>query len=691
MFMGLIRNNLLKIINPQLRLLVVLLLVVSALSFQVQLVRADDYIVEFQDGLNGYGGTLDTFIWASEPDVDHSNSITIVQEEFPGDELRSLLRFELSSIPADATITSAELQFYVSEEGEGFDMHRMLVSWNETDTYHSIGDRQFYPDNVDAEGTVAASWPGAIGYTGIITIPVITSTIQGWIDGTLSNNGWLMIASDPGDGQEIYSSEYTTTTDRPKLTVGYSLNESPTDITLSSSTVAENSAINTVVGTLSSSDPDTGDIFIYTLVDGTGGTDNDSFNIISGNSLVTLAVFDFETKPSYSIRIRTTDQGGLYYEEAFTITVSDENESPTDITLSSSTVAENSAINTVVGILSSSDPDADNTFSYRLVDGSGGADNGSFNIITGTSLITLAVFDFETKPSYLVRIRTTDQGGLFFEKEFTLTVSDVNDAPIITGQVTLSTPKNASLEISLADLTVMDQDDTYPTGFTLTVLAGINYTLIGNTITPSTDFIGTLTIPVKVNDGLVDSNTFNLSVNVTNLRALTITNIYGQTVTLQAFFDPAIINKTINFTLNSAVACSGTTNSNGRAICNTTLLADVGTYPTGVGAVFLGDADYPPSSATAQLIVLPRDLTVTANSGQYKLFGSPDPVFTYTFSPNNLPIEFSGLLSRVSGEAIGDYNITVGSLSAGPNYEISFNSDKFSIIGYKIFLPLVLK
>ena len=86
---------------------------------------------------------------------------------------------------------------------------------------------------------------------------------------------------------------------------------------------------------------------------------------------------------------------------------------------------------------------------------------------------------------------------------------------MITGQNTLSTSQNTGLMITLADLTVTNTDNIYPTGFSLTVMAGTNYTLVGNTITPATDFTGILTVPVKVNDGAADSNIYNLSVSVT--------------------------------------------------------------------------------------------------------------------------------------------------------------------------------
>jgi hypothetical protein len=97
-------------------------------------------------------------------------------------------------------------------------------------------------------------------------------------------------------------------------------NDQPTDIALSVSTQNEGSAINSIIGAFSTTDQDTGNTFTYTLVSGTGSTDNASFNI-SGANLRNSSVFDFETKSSYSIRVRATDQGGLYTEKVFTITV----------------------------------------------------------------------------------------------------------------------------------------------------------------------------------------------------------------------------------------------------------------------------------------------------------------------------------------------------------------------------------
>jgi len=100
----------------------------------------------------------------------------------------------------------------------------------------------------------------------------------------------------------------------------FAADQAPTDIGLSSASIPGNMPTGTAVGTLTTSDPDTGDSFAYTLVPGIGDTDNASFTI-SGNSLQTAAIFNSKLKNSYSIRIRSTDYGGLFVDKNFTISI----------------------------------------------------------------------------------------------------------------------------------------------------------------------------------------------------------------------------------------------------------------------------------------------------------------------------------------------------------------------------------
>ena len=118
-------------------------------------------------------------------------------------------------------------------------------------------------------------------------------------------------------------------------------NESPTDITLVGSTVPETASIGTAVGTFETTDSDSGDAFTYALVSGAGSTNNDSFRVLE-NSLQTNVTF--ASSDTQSIRVRTTDQGGLSYAQSFTITVSEVdvfNDTPTLDAISDVRINEN--------------------------------------------------------------------------------------------------------------------------------------------------------------------------------------------------------------------------------------------------------------------------------------------------------------------------------------------------------------
>jgi hypothetical protein len=95
-----------------------------------------------------------------------------------------------------------------------------------------------------------------------------------------------------------------------------------TGINLSGSSVPEFRPVGTLVGTLSSTEAGS-HVFTYSLVSGTGSTDNASFTI-SGNQLLTNDAFDFVAKSSYSIRVRTTDETGQTFEQPFIISISDD-------------------------------------------------------------------------------------------------------------------------------------------------------------------------------------------------------------------------------------------------------------------------------------------------------------------------------------------------------------------------------
>ena len=251
----------------------------------------------------------------------------------------------------------------------------------------------------------------------------------------------------------------------------------PTDLTLAPSTVAEDVAIGTPVGIVSTTDPDISDTtFTYAVVDTATFPDNLAFSIDPNTGQLTVAAaLDVDTRPTniYSIQVSTTDPSGRSYVETLGITVTNVNEAPTDLDLAPKAVNENVAPGTVVGLFSSTDPDVgDTVFTYTLVDTVTFPDNAAFTVDPATKQLKVnAALDFETKPTYSIRVRSTDAGGLFYEETLTISVNNLDETipgggvPIIdlNGAVTgingsAAGAAGESIQLVSADATLTDAD-----------------------------------------------------------------------------------------------------------------------------------------------------------------------------------------------------------------------------------------
>ena len=108
------------------------------------------------------------------------------------------------------------------------------------------------------------------------------------------------------------------------------VNEDPTDITLTGSSVDENAGAGTTVATLSTADVDAGDTHTYAITNDPSGF----FEIVGNEVRVAAgATIDFETDQNHDITVETTDSAGNTYSEVITVNVNDLNEAPTDITV----------------------------------------------------------------------------------------------------------------------------------------------------------------------------------------------------------------------------------------------------------------------------------------------------------------------------------------------------------------------
>ncbi len=210
------------------------------------------------------------------------------------------------------------------------------------------------------------------------------------------------------------------------------INNPPTALTISSTSVAENQESGAQIGTFSTIDLDTIDTHIYTLVEGDGSEDNISFTI-SGTNLLSAVVFDFETKNSYSIRVQTDDSNGGIFVQNFTITINnidlengDVNTSPIAIALSNTAINENALLGTLIGLLTTTDADASDIHSYTFASGNGDDDNSFFSL-SNDSLFVSGILDYETDSLLNIRIQTDDGQGGTFQKTFVIKVNDIDE------------------------------------------------------------------------------------------------------------------------------------------------------------------------------------------------------------------------------------------------------------------------
>ena len=196
------------------------------------------------------------------------------------------------------------------------------------------------------------------------------------------------------------------------------------------------------------------------------------------------------------------------------------NLAPTDIMLLNSSVPGGRPAGTTVGNLVTLDPDCANMFTNNLVSGTGGDDNASFSI-SGSTLKTAVSFNYQTKNSYSVRIRSTDQDGLFVEKAFAI---NINDAPVFSPIANQTI--NAGMTLTLTN-TVTDSDTptqilTFnllngPTNATLTTVNGTNGIFTWRPLVSQADTVNPVSVQVTDNGTPNLSATNNLTITVNPL------------------------------------------------------------------------------------------------------------------------------------------------------------------------------
>ena len=243
--------------------------------------------------------------------------------------------------------------------------------------------------------------------------------------------------------------------------------------------------------TVEATDPEN-DTLSYTL----NGPDGMS---IDDNGLVTWEP-DYNTAGSYSVTVTATDPGGATDQQSYTLYITNINQPPVVQSLNLSTLEDQS----VMGTVDASDPDGD-TLSYTLVAGPvNGVVSGEF-----PQVIYQPNTDYFGTDQFTVSI---SDGTDTVDMTVGLTVTEVNDAPIITSSPLLSINENAGYEYAVlaidAENTPLTFElETAPEGMSISVMSGVITWL------PDFNAAGIYPVIVTVSDGqLSTQHMFSLEV-----------------------------------------------------------------------------------------------------------------------------------------------------------------------------------
>ncbi|MDY4375274.1 putative Ig domain-containing protein [Pectobacterium carotovorum] len=356
-----------------------------------------------------------------------------------------------------------------------------------------------------ADGTALPAW---------LSFNPATGTFSG--TPTSGDIGNLTIKVTATDGS---SASVSTTFSLTVTTV----NEAPVvSGTIAAQSIAQGGSLNVTVPAGTFTDPD-GDTLTLsaTLADGTALPSWLSFNPATGTFSGTPANGDVG---SLTIKITATDGSNASVSTTFGLTVTNVNDAPVvSGTIAAQSIAQGGSLNVTIPAGTFTDPDGDTlTLSATLADGTALPAWLSFNPATGTFSGTPANGDVG---SLSIRVTATDGSNASVSTTFGLTVTNVNDAPVVSGTIAAqSIAQGGSLNITIPAGTFTDPDgDTLTLRATLADGSALPSWLTFNAATgtfsgtPANRDVGSLTIKVTATDGSNASVSTTFGLTVTNV------------------------------------------------------------------------------------------------------------------------------------------------------------------------------
>jgi Ca2+-binding RTX toxin-like protein len=531
-------------------------------------------------------------------------------------------------------------------------------------------------DGATQLGTATANGVGVWSFT--------TATLT---NGTAYN--FTAKATDAAGNQGAASAAYAVTIDTT----------APGTINLTSNSISENNSPNAVVATLSSTDATS---VTYSLITGTGDTNNGSFSI-SGNQLLINNAANSEIQNIYSIRIRATDSAGNFTDAMKTINITDVDEfdvgTVADSNTATNTVAENALIGDVVGVTAlAADADAtNNTISYSLSSNPGGL----FAIDSTTGVVTVAAaLDRETAASHTITVKASSTDGSTNTSNFTVAVSDVDEFDVGTvadsNTATNTVAENALIgDVVGVTALAADADATNNTiSYSLSSNPGGLFAIDSTTgvvtvaaaLDRETAASHTITVKASSTDGSTNTSNFTVAVSDVNETPIgfpttTLTSgtedtnyTISESLLLQGFGDPdvgAVLSITNLNTINGTIGSpTGTTGSRQWTFTPT------GNYNGTVSLTYDvsdGSLSLPNQSRTFALAVVEDEAT----GGVFSFTGTPAQASSLTATLNGaIDVDGTGIVS--TSYKWQQFNTAWTDISGATSTTLDFNSNSFA-------------
>ncbi|ANT62899.1 hypothetical protein AYJ57_20665 (plasmid) [Salipiger sp. CCB-MM3] len=337
------------------------------------------------------------------------------------------------------------------------------------------------------------------------------------------SEGTVLRLSGVADGELLRTDKFTfTRIETP--------NSAPGAVSIDNASVAENSA-GAVIGLLSATDPEDGAEGLTFSVDPAS-----DFEIADGALKLKEGVsLDHEAGASILVDVIVTDAQGAETATTLTIAVTDVREAPSSPVITGTVVAEN-AEGQVIGTLSSVDPEQ-TAVTFEVSDDRFEVDaSGQLSLKAGISL------DHEAESAVQLVVTATDAAGETAQTIFEITVTDLNEAPVLGSPDALGDIEIEDGAGALVDLSILAASDpdaeamlafevaeanggTLPDGF---VISG------SELIIPADAPTGVYELAISVSDGELSTGPVSFAVTVGDPDAI-------QPFTIQAEDDSLVV------------------------------------------------------------------------------------------------------------------------------------------------------